>query len=276
MRSTGSGAGCGSHWPLCNGQIIPRAPQIETVIEFSHRVASGLSLAFILVLVVWAWRSSAQGHPIRRTSAFALVFILTEALIGAWLVLSQLVTNNASIDRTVALSLHLINTFFLLASLALTARWATIGNAGRPVKRRMEFWLVGLACLATLILSASGAVTALGDTLFPPTTILDGFRQDFSAAANFLTKLRVFHPFIGASFGIYLATVLLWLRRRHSQISIRMLTSGVISLFLWQGVLGMVNVALLAPVWLQLMHLLTSALIWIGLILLGATILESS
>jgi heme A synthase len=275
VRATGSGAGCGSHWPLCNGQVIPRTPQIETAIEFSHRVASGLSLVLILVLVVLTWRSSERGHPIRRSSAFALLFIFAEALIGAWLVLYHLVTTNDSMGRAIAITLHLVNTFFLLASLTLTARWATIRTDRRLGKRRLEFWLVGLACLVTLLLSASGAITALGDTLFPPTNLLDSFRQDFSTAAHFLTKLRVFHPFIAAGLGIYLAAVLLLVKHRHSEISIRTLANGLIALFVWQGFLGMANVVLLAPVWTQLLHLLTSTMIWVSLILLSATILES-
>jgi heme A synthase len=272
VRATGSGAGCGSHWPLCNGQIIPRLPQIETVIEFSHRIASGIGIALILVLVFWTWRASTPGHPIRRTSMFALLFIFAEALIGAWLVLYHLVTTNDSVGRTVAIALHLANTFLLLASLTLTARWASIGSALRPGKRRSEFWLVGLACFATLIVSASGAITALGDTLFPPAALLDGFRQDFSVATHFLTKLRVFHPMIAGAVGIYIASVLLLVRHRYSKGATRTLASGVIGLFIWQGLVGMASVTLLAPVWIQLLHLLMSALVWVGLVLLGTTL----
>jgi len=275
VRATGSGAGCGSHWPLCNGQVIPRLPQIETAVEFSHRAASGLGLVFILGLVVWAWRSSERGHPIRRTSAFALLFILAEALIGAWLVLGRLVTTNDSTIRAFAVALHLVNTFFLLASLTLTARWAAIGNEMHPVKRRTEFWLIILGCFVILALNASGAIAALGDTLFPPTTLLDSFRRDFSAPAHFLTKLRTYHPFIALGLGIYLLSVLAFLKHRHKGIPVRLLANGLIALLIWQGFLGIVNVALLAPVWTQLLHLLTSAMIWVTLILLIPTVLEA-
>ena len=37
VRASGSGAGCGNHWPLCNGQVIPVSPGWHTVIEFTHR-----------------------------------------------------------------------------------------------------------------------------------------------------------------------------------------------------------------------------------------------
>ena len=63
VRATGSGAGCGSHWPLCNGEVLPRAPALATLIEFSHRLTSGVALLLVIGLVVGAWR----GFP-RATS----------------------------------------------------------------------------------------------------------------------------------------------------------------------------------------------------------------
>src|SRR5262249_24948503 len=55
VRATGSGAGCGSHWPLCNGEIVPRAAQAQTLIEFTHRITSGISLLLVAILAVWTW-----------------------------------------------------------------------------------------------------------------------------------------------------------------------------------------------------------------------------
>ena len=57
VRASGSGAGCGSHWPLCNGEVIPQPERIATVIEFFHRITSGLALIAVLVMVVWAFRA---------------------------------------------------------------------------------------------------------------------------------------------------------------------------------------------------------------------------
>src|SRR5450755_2070071 len=56
VRATGSGAGCGSHWPLCNGEFLPTTPQTQTVIEFTHRVTSGVSLVLAAILLMWCWR----------------------------------------------------------------------------------------------------------------------------------------------------------------------------------------------------------------------------
>ncbi|MFN8454080.1 MAG: COX15/CtaA family protein [Anaerolineae bacterium] len=52
VRASGSGAGCGSHWPLCNGEVIPRTPQMETLVEFTHRLTSGLALLLVIGLTI--------------------------------------------------------------------------------------------------------------------------------------------------------------------------------------------------------------------------------
>src|SRR6188472_342187 len=87
VRATGSGAGCGAHWPLCNGTVILRAPAVETLIEFSHRATSGLSLILVVVLFFWARRVAAAGHPVRLGATLSLAFMLSEAALGAGLVL---------------------------------------------------------------------------------------------------------------------------------------------------------------------------------------------
>ena len=87
VRATGSGAGCGAHWPTCNGEVIPRAPQVETLIEFTHRATSGLAFLSVLALFLWALRAFPKGHPARFGAGLALFFMVTESLVGASLVL---------------------------------------------------------------------------------------------------------------------------------------------------------------------------------------------
>ena len=136
VRATGAGAGCGSHWPLCNGQVIPRSPQTTTVIEFTHRMTSGLALISVMVLVWWAFRVFARGHKVRRYATLSLAFILLEALLGAGLVLLEYVDQNRSIGRAVYLSAHLANTQVLLAMLALTAGTRVSPRALRAARGR--------------------------------------------------------------------------------------------------------------------------------------------
>jgi heme A synthase len=274
VRATGSGAGCGSHWPLCGGQVIPRSPRVETLIEFSHRVSSGLTLLLVAGLVVWAFRAYPKGHPVRLGAGLAGLFTVTEALVGAGLVLFQLVANNASMLRALSVAVHLANTFLLLATLTLTALWA---SGGRPVRLRgqgMVAWLLGVGLLGILVLGISGAITALGDTLFPSSSLAQGLRQDFSPTAQFLIRLRVFHPLIAVSVGIYAIVVAHFLTPSSSDTkSRRFLAIALTVLIVVQWLAGVTNVALLAPVWMQLLHLFLADLVWIVLVLLAATVL---
>lgn len=169
VRATGSGAGCGSHWPSCNGEIIPTPRAIQTVIEFFHRMMSGGALILILILLIWGLRISPKGSPQRIGVIGSAVFIIVEALLGAGLVLLKLVNENTSALRAVAVAIHLLNTFILLAFVALNAWWAsggkriTLRGQGRLLPALLGIGLAGVA-----VIGMSGAVTALGDTLFPP------------------------------------------------------------------------------------------------------------
>ena len=147
VRATGSGAGCGSHWPLCNGEVIPRSDQIETLVEFTHRLSSGVAFLLVAGMLVWAWRIYPKGHRVRRGAIFSMFFMITEALVGAGLVLFELVAEDTSTARALSISVHLVNTFVLLACITLTAWWATGGNAVKINWANLHIWLllVGLA-----------------------------------------------------------------------------------------------------------------------------------
>src|SRR5919107_1497619 len=203
VRASKSGDGCGDHWPLCNGTVVPDASQSKTLVEFAHRATSGVAFLLVAGLCVWAFRRYGRGHAVRAAAAASGFFIVTESLIGAGLVLLRLVGDNTSVTRAVYLSVHLVNTFLLVAALALTAWWAARGVAERP--RVFEFFRgrVGVAMLGSLALGVSGAVAV-----------------QFAA--------------------------------------------------------GVVNAALLAPVWLQIVHLLLADLLWLALVLLSAESLRRS
>jgi len=269
VRATGSGAGCGSHWPLCNGEVIPRAPQIETMVEFAHRLSSGLSLLLVAGLFVWALRLYPKGNRVRRAAGYSFLFIVTEALIGAVLVLFKWVVDDQSTGRAVTIVIHLVNTFLLLASLTLTA-WLASGRGQMSEPGNRKLWvLLAIGLGGTLVIGASGALTALGDTLFPAASLAEGLRQDFSPTAHFLIRLRVLHPTIAVIVGIFLLLLAGIIRLQDSQQEAqtfsRLLTLGV----MLQLAAGIINVLLLAPVWMQIVHLLLADLVWIILVLLA-------
>lgn len=273
VRATGSGAGCGAHWPLCNGVVIPRPQQIETVIEFTHRVTSGVVLVLAVILLVWAWRKYPKGSPLRWSTALLLFFTITEALVGASLVLFGWVADNDSVARAISMVVHLVNTFLLLSCLSITAWWATTGPERSLHIRGWAGPLLIIGALAILLLGASGAVTALGDTLFPAASLAEGIQQDFSPTAHYLVRMRVYHPLIAVSVGIYLFLVTALVRRRHTDPRLETITTVLFVLYVLQLILGIINVALLAPIWMQIVHLLVSNLIWITFIVMAAVVL---
>jgi heme A synthase len=265
VRASGSGAGCGSHWPLCNGEVLPRAPRLETIIEFTHRITSAVSLLGTGWLAVWSVRRFPRDHRVRRFALLSVIFLFAEALLGAGLVLFEFVASNASVGRAFYLSLHLVNTQFLVAALALTAWYSR--DVAPPSDVRRSPGLIG-ALPAALLVSVTGAVTALGDTLFPAASLAEGMRQDIAAASSFLLRLRVLHPalaILAAGYFVYVAMSVLRSKPRPLTAQIAM---AVIVLAAAQLGAGAINITLLAPVWMQLVHLLLADLLWLSLVLL--------
>ena len=266
VRATGAGAGCGNHWPLCNGEVVPRPRSIEMLIEFTHRATSGLALIAIVGLVIWAFRVYPRGHVVRAGAALSGVFIVTEALVGAALVLFRHVAQDQSAARALWISLHLANTFTLLAVLALTAWWATTSET--PLRR--PGWMAMSALAGLVLVGISGAIAALGDTLFPVTSLAGGLRQDFSQSAHIFVRLRVFHPGIAITAAVLL--IFSVVREMRAPGSERTQTFGiaVISLVFLQLIVGAVNVTVLAPVLMQMVHLLVADLVWVAAVLFTA------
>jgi heme A synthase len=270
VRASRSGDGCGAHWPLCNGTVVPDATQAKTLVEFAHRATSGVAFLLVAGLCVWAFRAFRRGHPVRASAAASGLFIVTESLIGAGLVLLRLVADNASVARAVYLSVHLVNTFLLVAALALTARWASAAERARPRLREFLGGRVGLALLGALALGVSGAVAALGATLFPESGEAVGV-EGMSPAARLLFSLRHYklHPALAVLVSVYLVYFAVS-ASKGGGVWVRRCAAWVLALVGAQFVAGLLNAALLAPVWLQIVHLLLADLLWLALVLLSA------
>ncbi len=265
VRVTGSGAGCGEHWPDCNGQVIPRDPSVETMIEFTHRATSGVAGLLVLALMVAAWRSFPAGHRVRRSAVIALIFMIAEALLGAGLVIFGLVDQNASVTRAVVMALHLINTLLLLGGMALCAWWAEDDRpiTRHPTRRRSLWTGAGLI----FAVGVTGAIAALGDTLFPAQSLIDGIAADLDPTSHFLLRLRSLHPIVAlVCAGVLWALAHRWPSRPAQWLKI---------LIVVQVLAGFINLILLAPGWLQLVHLLLADLVWVCFIIFGIESLSS-
>ncbi|MBX7220532.1 MAG: COX15/CtaA family protein [Blastocatellia bacterium] len=275
VRATSSGAGCGSHWPDCNGEIIPTAPHIKTIIEFTHRLTSGLALIFVVVGLLWIFLKFPKKHIARTGAGLSLFFIVVEAGIGAGLVLLRLVGEDQSVGRAVYLCVHLINTFLLLGALGLTAWWVSGGKRFRTVGQGMMTKLFWVGMGALMLLGTTGAIAALGDTLFPAKSFMHGLSQDFSATSHFLLKLRVIHPFLAIAVGIYLVSLAGYALHKNKRKAVNICAMLLIAMVLIQLVVGMMNLALLAPTALQMVHLFFADAVWVMFVLLSAAVFGS-
>jgi cytochrome c oxidase assembly protein subunit 15 len=264
VRATGSGAGCGNHWPLCNGEVIPHHPRIATMIEFTHRSLTGILVTMVVGLIAWVFVARGRGTRVRRAAVWVGVLLVTEALLGAVLVKGAYVEKNASDMRVFVQCVHFTNTMLLVAALALTWWWARAREgvvAG--VEARSVAWL---AVVATIVVGATGSVAALADTLFPSPSLRAGLADDFSKAAPLLVRMRWVHPAAALAGVICVA----WLCVRVRGTAARWLGWLMVA----QLVLGVGDVLLLAPTWMQVLHLLGADLYWIALVVVCAEIVR--
>lgn len=277
VRITGSGAGCGQHWPSCNGEVLHRPESVETLIELSHRLTSGVLGLLTLAAAVVSWARTSKGAPVRRFALLSVVFIVTEALVGAFLVKAELVADNASASRAVVMSLHLVNTCLLTTSMTLAAWTST--RRQRPVLSGSIAW-IGAAVLALVLLVAmSGSVTALGDTLFPLNpdgTVAQHLLEDQSPTAGLLQRARVVHPILAVIGALVLLYGILAISDRAppaNRMAVRGHARIAIALVAAQVIAGAANIFLSAPGYLQLIHLGLFTVLWVELIVLLAAAL---
>jgi protoheme IX farnesyltransferase len=274
VRASKSGDGCGAHWPLCNGEVIPNAVHAKTWIEYAHRGMSGLVLLAALAFMIYALRVFPRGHAARRGAILAFVFTLSEGLIGAALVLFKLVGDNDSAVRAFVLAAHLLNTFLLLGSLAY-AVWASERRDEQDAPRLqwsgqgavLALLLVGV--FLTVWVSISGVVAALGDTLYPARSLGHALAQDLSPTAHFLIRLRLVHPTMAISTAIFLVVLTNLLPRLRPMPQVIFWSRAVLATFCFQVGFGLLNVWFLAPIWMQLVHLMIADAIWIGLMMMS-------
>jgi heme A synthase len=275
VRASGSGAGCGRHWPTCNGEVIPQPKSVATMIEAAHRLTSGLAVIAVIALMIATFVALPKGHRARKTAGFATVSIFGEAIIGAGLVLFELVAHDASMKRALSMTLHLGNTFLLLGALALTAWWTTIdGTQPRvvlePTRKPLVVKSAIVAALGSvLLLGCSGAIAALGDTLFPAQSLADGLAQDLSPLSHIFLKLRMMHPVIALMSGLVVFVAAAVTRALSGNRRAALWSRALTILFVAQFAAGVINITLLAPIAMQLVHLFLADATWIALVLMS-------
>jgi len=272
-RATGAGDGCGNHWPLCNGTVMQHSPRVDTLIEFTHRITSGISFFSVVGLTIWTFKATVRGHLARGMAVASVAFTLVEAILGALLVKLGLTAQSHSPLRAPYLALHFTNTLLLIAVLALTAHMLSRREGYlRSTIRVVSPVGAALGLLVILVVGVTGSLAALGDTLFPATSLSEALRQDFSATSGWLVRWRWTHPMIAFLACIFLIWILVRAVQGSTHWNNRGLSALVLVLLGAQYLLGVLDVALLAPLWLQVLHLLGADALWSALVVLTARI----
>jgi heme A synthase len=273
LRASHSGDGCGQFWLTCNGEVVPSAPQLKTVIEFTHRIMSGLDLPITLAMAILAWRWFEKGSLIRKFAWASVGFVIVEALVGAVLVLTG---NTAGADtpiRPFYAAGHLIVTFILLATLALTVYFAKGGERFSFKTTRKNLLLLGLGLVGILLVGTSGSLAALSGMLFPSGSLSEGIAKDFSDASHILLRLRISHPILAVLTTVYLFFLTMWVNKSAKDSTKTWANRLTILLFI-QLIFGGLTLAMLAPILMQIGHLLLADLVWVCFILMSANYLS--
>ncbi len=272
VSASGAGDGCGDDWPLCGELLSPSAgttpaDTADTLVEFTHRLTSGLALLAVAGLAGWSRYRFPPGHRARYWAALSLLFMVVEALIGAALVIFQWVDMNVSLARALVQPIHLTNTYLLMGALGCAAWWSGPRQPAAALDPNRPDRLVAAALGGLVVVSAFGTAASLASTVFPSESFLDGVRSDFARGAHYLIRLRVWHPVAVLAFGGYLV----WLWRRLG----KTLPEGVparfhlvAAVFATGLAVGVLDALLLAPIALQMAHLFLAHALWLGLLAL--------
>ncbi|MBL8184187.1 MAG: COX15/CtaA family protein [Blastocatellia bacterium] len=273
LRASYSGDGCGQHWITCHGEAIPSAPELKTLIEFSHRVTSMLAGLVVIGLVIWAFRKFEKRHLVRRLALLSLVFILIEGAIGGGLVLTGNTAANWTPSRPYWTAGHLINTFVLIGLLGLTA-WFASGDRRFVLRGPAKVWiLLTLGIAAIFVTGISGSMAALTNMLFPSETLAEGIAKDFDPNSHILLRLRILHPIFSIFTAVFLIFLSDMIRKAANKDALVSKWANVVSiLVIVQIIFGGATLLLLAPIVMQLGHLLLADLIWISFVLMGASV----
>lgn len=280
LRASLSGDGCGEHWLTCGGEVVPSAPELKTQIEFFHRITSSLAGIAVIALLIsaivkWVRDKTAHNRLLVRMAIASLLFIILEGVVGGLLVLTGNTAANWTPQRPFWMAAHLINTFTLIAVLALTAWFASGGKSFSLSKSpRKVLFLLAIGVAGIFIVGMSGSIAALSSMLFPSSTLSEGIAKDFSATSHYILRLRVFHPILSVATGVFLIFLAGWLKKQSIENKETVRWSNILSiLILIQFVSGAVLILLLTPIVMQLIHLFLADAIWIAFVLMAASFL---
>ena len=261
VRITGSGMGCGDHWPRCNGEWFPPL-DLPTLIEIGHRWAAGLVSLVVLGLATIAWLHHRNDRKLRDPATLAALLLIAQVLLGA-------ITVKLSLPPWVVIT-HFANAMALLAVLIVAALRAGEGRGPAPIRppggsQRLVRGTAGFGFLVILfgaqVANFNAGLLCLGlplcnGTLLPPTTPL--------ASLHWAHRVLAF-LFLG------LVLTLTFRQLRSSDPAGRTLrrwTVIVSGVTILQLGIGAAMVTRLLPPGFRVAHLLVGTLLWASLVVL--------
>ena len=262
VRISGSGDGCGDHWPLCHGEAIPTAAPVKTWIEVSHRYSTALYGLLVIAQIFFIGRMKPRFRSALWWSLATLLFTLTEALIGRQLVALKLVNQSTDTLRLLVMPLHLINTSLLLFSTVMTAESVAYGaRRVRSLPSQIK-WTGAVTILALAALLTTGAVAALGSHLSPSESLTSGLLKDLATDSHLSVRLRFIHPLLGLLRGVTLFQLSHALQDQSGHPQLRAWAKRFQATLVVTVIIGVTTLLALAPAWLKLAHLtLANALV---------------
>ena len=270
LRASKSGDGCGQYWLTCHGEVIPSAPELKTLIEFSHRVMSALDGLIVIALVIWAFRLFPKNDVLRKFAVASFALVLFEGLLGAGLVLTGNTAGSYSASRPFWAMGHLISTFVLLTAMTLTAWYASGGKVVSLKVPGKNLLLLSIGVVGIFLVGMSGSLAALSNMLFPSQSLAEGIAKDFSETSHFLLRLRISHPILSVATSVYLFFLSIWISRKTQDGWTKKFAGYLALLLIIQVIFGSLTLVMLAPIVMQIGHLLLADLIWICFVLMWA------
>jgi cytochrome c oxidase assembly protein subunit 15 len=265
VRISHSGDGCGDTWPLCHGQLIPEAERGKTWVEYTHRLMSGLYGLIVIYFYFVAHKLYPKGAFAKKAALFSLIFMITEAALGAKLVLFKLVASNDTPYRAFVMALHQVNSFLLTGAIALTYV-SSLSEDHKPAQNKSA-WYVSYFPLIIIAIGITGAWASLSNSLFPSDTLLGGLKEDLATNSHFLIRLRIYHPLVALICGGSLS-LFFWMKSQSAKSFMLQRRSFQMSVLLLCGILfGIATLMFHAPVWMKLAHLTLAHTIWVTLLL---------
>jgi len=249
VRATDSGLGC-PDWPRCFGKLVPPA-ELHAWIEHSHRLIASVVMALVAWLVVAAWRTG-QDRVVRRASVAALVMVLSQAVIGAFVVWWRLEAESVTLHLATALAL-----VALLIYIGFRARWPADRSRRQGQDRRFVRLVTAGAGLTYLQMLVGSTVTGYHAGLAYPLNVL---LPDLGPG---VARIQLLHRTLAVLVGALVVAIFLVARRtQRAHPTVTRLAGYAAGLVAVQIGLGVANVANRLSALTVVPHLAVGALLW--------------